>query len=62
MNGSRSNLLLKCEVSSVFLLLILRPSPQKIAPELEKILEKYTWGDKNDPVLEGMFPFYLKLN
>lgn len=53
MNGSRSELLLKCEVNCVFLLLILRPSPQKIVPDLAKILEKYTWGDKNDAVLKG---------
>lgn len=52
-NGSRSELLLKCEISCVFLLLILRPSPQKIVPELAKILERYNWGDKNDPVLKG---------
>lgn len=57
MNGSRSELLLKCEVNCVFLLLILRPSPQKIVPELTKILEKYTWGEKNDPILKGMSMF-----
>lgn len=60
MNGSRSELLLKCEVNCVFLLLILRPSPQKIVPELTKILEKYTWGEKNDPILKGMSLILLR--
>lgn len=52
-NGHRCELLLKCEVYSVFLLLILRPSPQNISPELAKVLEKYTWGDQNDPSLQA---------
>lgn len=54
LNGARSELLLKREVNCVFLLLILRPSPQKIVPELAKILEKYTWGDNNDAALRGL--------
>lgn len=53
MNGFRSELLLKSEVNSVFLLLILRPCPRKIVPELAKMLEKYTWGDNHDSVLKG---------
>lgn len=51
-NGQRCEMLLKCEVTSVFLLLILRPSPQNIASNLAKILEKYTWGDHNDSSLQ----------
>lgn len=52
-NGSRCETLLKCEIYCVFLLLILRPSPQKLSANLAKILEKYTWGDKNDTSLKG---------
>ncbi|XP_023022583.2 huntingtin-associated protein 40 kDa [Leptinotarsa decemlineata] len=52
-NGNRSEILLKCEINSVLLLLILRPSPQKLSPCLAKILEKYTWGDKNDSSLRA---------
>ncbi|XP_018568149.1 factor VIII intron 22 protein-like [Anoplophora glabripennis] len=52
-NGSRCETLLKCEIYCVFLLLILRPSPQKLSANLAKILEKYTWGDKNDTSLKA---------
>lgn len=52
-NGSRFNILLKCEINSVLLLLILRPNPQKLSQHLAKILEKYTWGDMNDASLQG---------
>lgn len=52
-NGSRCNTLLNCEISRVLLLLILRPTPQRLAPDLAKLLEKYTWGDKNDKSLVG---------
>lgn len=47
-NGARSEVLLRCEISRVLLLLILRPTPQRLAPHLAKLLEKYTWGDRND--------------
>ncbi|KAJ8923349.1 hypothetical protein NQ315_001907 [Exocentrus adspersus] len=53
MNGARCETLLKCEIFCVFLLLILRPSPQKLSADLAKILEKYTWGDKNDISLKA---------
>lgn len=52
-NGFRCNTLLNCEISRVLLLLILRPTPQRLAPDLAKLLEKYTWGDKNDKSLVG---------
>ncbi|CAG9817589.1 unnamed protein product [Phaedon cochleariae] len=52
-SGHKAEILLKCELNSVFLLLILRPSPQKLSPNLAKILEKYTWGDKNDNSLKA---------
>ncbi|KAK4873930.1 hypothetical protein RN001_013290 [Aquatica leii] len=47
-NGARSDILLTCEISQIFLLLILRPPTQKLAPHFAKLLEKFTWGDKND--------------
>jgi len=52
-NGARSDTLRNCEVSRVFLLLILRPTPQKLAPHFAKILEKFTWGDKSDKSLKA---------
>lgn len=52
-NGHRCEILLNCEVNSVFLLLILRPSPQNVSADLAKILEKYTWGDQNDSSLQS---------
>lgn len=52
-NGARSETLLKCEVTRLLLLLILRPAPQKLTPNLAKLLEKYTWGDQNDKTLQG---------
>lgn len=52
-NGTRLDTLLNCEVSRILLLLILRPSPQKLAPHLATLLEKYTWDDKNDNHMKG---------
>ncbi|CAH1999319.1 unnamed protein product [Acanthoscelides obtectus] len=52
LNGARCEALLNCEIICVFLLLILRPSAQKLSSDLTKILEKYTWGDENDPSLK----------
>lgn len=53
-NGARAETVLKCEISRVLLLLILRPAPQKLSPNLARLLEKYTWGDQNDKTLKGM--------
>lgn len=52
-NGSRCELLQKCEINCIFLLLILRPNPQKISANLAKILEKYTWEDNSNDNLKG---------
>ncbi|KAF5270740.1 hypothetical protein FQA39_LY01478 [Lamprigera yunnana] len=51
-NGARSDILLSCEISQIFLLLILRPPTQKIAPHFAKLLEKFTWGDKGEQNLK----------
>lgn len=55
-NGARSDCSLRCEITRILLLLILRPSPQKLAPNLTRLLEKYTWGDKD---LAGEFLLLL---
>ncbi|KAK9888208.1 hypothetical protein WA026_000476 [Henosepilachna vigintioctopunctata] len=52
-NAAYADILLKCEISRVLLLLILKPPPQKLTPELAKILERYTWGDRNDDSLKN---------
>ncbi|XP_003707016.2 40-kDa huntingtin-associated protein [Megachile rotundata] len=41
--GNYSIILHRCEVSRVLLLLILQPSPQRLAPSLTQVLEKYAW-------------------
>ncbi|XP_001598992.1 40-kDa huntingtin-associated protein [Nasonia vitripennis] len=48
--GSRAisnykNVLHKCEISRVLLLLILQPTPQRLAPSLVQLLEKYAWAE-----------------
>lgn len=48
--GARGNyniILHNCEVSRVLLLLILQPSPQRLAPSLAQVLEKYAWVEEN---------------
>lgn len=52
-NGARTDTLLKCEINRLFLLLILKPTPQKLSPNLTKLLEKYTWGDQNEQASNG---------
>lgn len=42
-----------CEILRILLLLILKPTPQRVAPTLAKLLEKYTWGNCNDKSIEG---------
>ncbi|KAL3273489.1 hypothetical protein HHI36_014930 [Cryptolaemus montrouzieri] len=51
-NGANADILLRCEINRVLLLLIMKPPPQKITPELTKILERYTWSDRNDDSLK----------
>ena len=41
--GNYSDVLHRCEVTRVLLLLILQPSPQRLAPSLAQVLEKYAW-------------------
>ncbi|XP_015187216.1 PREDICTED: factor VIII intron 22 protein-like isoform X2 [Polistes dominula] len=47
--GIRSNynvILRRCEITRVLLLLILQPSPKRLAPSLVQVLEKYTWVEE----------------
>jgi len=41
--GAYCDILAKCEVNRVLLLLLLQPTPQRIRPEHAQTLEKYTW-------------------
>lgn len=48
--GARGNynaILHRCEVTRVLLLLILQPSPQRLAPSLAQVLEKYAWIEES---------------
>ncbi|XP_005100168.1 40-kDa huntingtin-associated protein [Aplysia californica] len=41
--GAYCDVLAKCEITRVLLLLLLQPTPQRIRPEHAQTLEKYTW-------------------
>ena len=43
--GYYKSILHQCEINRVLLLLILRPTPQRLAPCLAQVLEKYAWGE-----------------
>uniref|UniRef100_A0A0A9WIH7 Factor VIII intron 22 protein n=1 Tax=Lygus hesperus TaxID=30085 RepID=A0A0A9WIH7_LYGHE len=47
--GVYNGVLVRCEISRVLLILLLRPTPQKISSELAKLVEKYTWIGEPDP-------------
>lgn len=47
-NGEKAQLHMECEINRVLLLLILKPPLQKLTSDLTQVLERYTWGDKND--------------
>ncbi|BET01926.1 Hypothetical protein NTJ_14744 [Nesidiocoris tenuis] len=47
--GVYNGILVRCEISRILLILLLKPTPQKIAPELAKLVEKYTWIGEPDP-------------
>ncbi|KAL5239825.1 hypothetical protein ACI65C_007235 [Semiaphis heraclei] len=50
--GIYNDILLRCEISRVFLLLILKPTRQKMPSDLASVLEKYMWinGNFDSPV------------
>ncbi|KAF7405403.1 hypothetical protein HZH66_004309 [Vespula vulgaris] len=41
--GNYNVILRRCEITRVLLLLILQPSPKRLAPSLVQVLEKYAW-------------------
>ncbi|XP_020706162.1 40-kDa huntingtin-associated protein-like isoform X2 [Athalia rosae] len=49
--GNNCDILHRCEVSRVLLLLILQPTPQRLAPGLAQVLEKYAWIEESNNVL-----------
>ncbi|XP_075226539.1 huntingtin-associated protein 40 kDa isoform X2 [Lycorma delicatula] len=44
--GLYSDILLRCEVTKVLLVLLLRPPPLRLSPGLATLLEKYTWQNQ----------------
>lgn len=60
--GAFSDVLVRCEVSRVLLLLLLQPPPVKLLPEHARTLEKYSWEafdghghDSGAPLPEELF-------
>ncbi|XP_014215303.1 factor VIII intron 22 protein [Copidosoma floridanum] len=52
--GNYKNVLHRCEISRVLLLLILRPTPKKLAPSLAQVLEKYAWAEDTPLAVPNM--------
>ncbi|CAH1794946.1 unnamed protein product [Owenia fusiformis] len=50
--GAFSDILARCEITRVLLLMLLQPTPQRIRPEYAQLLERYSWEstDENTPV------------
>ncbi|XP_046406222.1 40-kDa huntingtin-associated protein-like [Ischnura elegans] len=47
--GSYRDMQCRCEVTRVLLLLVLQPTPQRLSPNLARVLEKYAWaGNEGD--------------
>ncbi|CAB4067753.1 F8A [Lepeophtheirus salmonis] len=42
------DILRRCEITRVLLLLIIKPTPQNLSPNLTSILEKYAWDSSDD--------------
>ncbi|ELV11257.1 Factor VIII intron 22 protein, partial [Tupaia chinensis] len=61
--GAFSDLLVRCEVSRVLLLLLLQPPPAKLLPEHAHTLEKYSWEafDSHGQDSSGQLPEELFL-
>ncbi|XP_029071318.1 factor VIII intron 22 protein-like, partial [Monodon monoceros] len=60
--GAFADVLVRCEVSRVLLLLLLQPPPAKLLPEHAHTLEKYSWEafdghgqDSSGPLPEELF-------
>ncbi|EDO43613.1 predicted protein [Nematostella vectensis] len=48
LHGPYQDIVIKCEISRVLLLMLLQPSPQRIRPEHAQTLERYIWHSEND--------------
>lgn len=48
--GAYCDILARCEVSRVLLLMLLQPTPQRIRPEHAQTLEKYAWETTDDTI------------
>ncbi|KAK7795507.1 hypothetical protein U0070_010767 [Myodes glareolus] len=61
--GAFADILVRCEVSRVLLLLLLQPSPAKLLPEHAQTLEKYSWEafDSHGQDSSGQLPEELFL-
>ncbi|XP_036779448.1 40-kDa huntingtin-associated protein [Manis pentadactyla] len=61
--GAFSDVLVRCEVSRVLLLLLLQPPPAKLLPEHARTLEKYSWEafDSHGQESSGQLPEELFL-
>jgi len=44
-SGVYCDIMHRCEITRVLLLLILQPTAQRLPPDLAKVLEKYAWGE-----------------
>uniref|UniRef100_A0A6Q2YPU9 Factor VIII intron 22 protein n=1 Tax=Esox lucius TaxID=8010 RepID=A0A6Q2YPU9_ESOLU len=55
--GAFLDIVAKCEISRVLLLMLLEPPPQKLLPEHAQTLERYAW-ESFDPHSQG-FPVFL---
>uniref|UniRef100_A0A3Q3BHE2 Coagulation factor VIII associated n=1 Tax=Kryptolebias marmoratus TaxID=37003 RepID=A0A3Q3BHE2_KRYMA len=56
--GAFLDIVAKCEISRVLLLMLLEPPPQKLLPEHAQTLEKYAW-ESFDPHSQGPCSFML---
>ncbi|EDV27377.1 uncharacterized protein TRIADDRAFT_53007 [Trichoplax adhaerens] len=46
--GAYKDILARCEVSRVLILLLLQPTPQRIRPEHANVLERYSWESSDE--------------
>jgi tetratricopeptide (TPR) repeat protein len=53
--GAYRDILVRCEVSRVLLLMLLQPTAQKIRPEHAQTLEKYSWQCKEEDIAASHF-------
>uniref|UniRef100_A0A3B3Y7Q7 Factor VIII intron 22 protein n=1 Tax=Poecilia mexicana TaxID=48701 RepID=A0A3B3Y7Q7_9TELE len=56
--GAFLDIVAKCEISRVLLLMLLEPPPQKLLPEHAQTLERYAW-ESFDPHSQGRRPLIL---